>query len=481
MDNFGRSDVVIALSDDGCRLDHPDFDSPNKFAAWGYFQGNRLVRNIDIDANPTKLFQTDANHGTACAGVIAGEADGVLTVGACPNAKLLPIKWESSGPSLFISDSKLLTALNFIADKADVFSNSWGSSPISNVSAQNIVKITQLSQTGGRRGKGIVFLWAAGNENCPIQHSGNVDIPFTMGWEPFAGSWQWVGAETGRIFAHNLASLPGVMYVAALASNAQRSHYSNYGVGIAICAPSSNVHTYHRMAVRGRGITTAEGDQPLVTNSFGGTSSATPLVAGIAGLVISANPNLTAAETISILKQTASKDLSFTPYAKTPPANFDPNTSWDVSPVAPHNTGVFQNINSPDGTWSGWFGHGKADAFKAVEKAISLIVSTQSVRILSALINPNGSDTNKEKVVLKNNNAQSISVEGWVLVNQSNKKQALSGIVPANGQLEISLLTNKITLRNTGGSIALIDQNGVEKHKVTYTSGQVTAGLSTVF
>jgi len=481
LDNFGRSDVVIALSDDGCRLNHPDFDSLNKFTGWGYFQGNRLVRNIDIDANPALMFQTDANHGTSCAGVIAGEADGVLTVGACPNAKLLPIKWESSGPSLFISDSKLLTALNFIADKADVFSNSWGSSPESNVSTQNITKITQLSQTGGRRGKGIVFLWAAGNENCPIQHTGNIDIPFDRGVEVVNGGLQWVGVETSRVFQHNLVALPGVMYIAALASNAQRSHYSNYGTGIALCAPSSNGHTYFRMQVRGKGVTTAEGDQPLITNSFGGTSSATPLVAGIAGLVISANPNLTAAQVIAVLKQTASKDLNFTVYAKTPPANFDPNTSWDVSPVAPHTTGAFQNINSADGTWSGWFGFGKADAFKAVEKAIGLIVSTQPVRILSALINPNGSDTNKEKVVLKNNNPQNISVEGWVLVNQSNQKQTLSGIVPANGQLEIALLTTKITLRNSGGSIALLDQNGVEKHKVTYTSGQVRVGLATVF
>lgn len=481
LDNFGRSDVVIALSDDGCRLDHPDFNSPNKFAAWGYFQGNRLVRNIDIDANPALMFQTNANHGTSCAGVIAGEADGVLTVGACPNAKLLPIKWESSGPSLFISDSKLLTALNFIADKADVFSNSWGSSPVSNVSAQNITKITQLSQTGGRRGKGIVFLWAAGNENCPIQHAGNIDIPFDRGVEVVNGGLQWVGVQTSGIFQHNLVSLPGVMYIAALASNAQRSHYSNYGTGIALCAPSSNGHTYFRMQVRGKGITTAEGDQPLVTNSFGGTSSATPLVAGVAGMVISANPNLTAAEVISILKQTAAKDLNFTVYAKTPPANFDPNTSWDVSPVAPHNTGVFQNINSIDGTWSGWFGHGKVDAFKAVEKAISLIVSTQSVKIHAALINPNGSDTNKETVTLKNNNGQQVSVEGWALVNQSNKKQILSGIVPANGQLRINLLSNKITLRNTGGSLVLTDQNGVEKHRVAYSAAQVTSGVETIF
>lgn len=481
LDNFGRSDVVIAFSDDGCRLNHPDFDSPNKFAAWGYFQGSTLLRNIDINANPSLMFEAGANHGTSCGGVIAGEADGVLTVGACPNAKLLPIKWESSGSSLFISDSKLLTALTFIADKADVFSNSWGMSPDSNHALPVLNRIAQLSQTGGRRGKGIVFLWAAGNENCPIQHSGNIDIPFSMGWEFIAGAWQWVGVETSRSFTHNLASLPGVMYVAALASNAQRSHYSNYGPGVSICAPSSNVHSYHRMSVRGLGVTTTEGDQPLVTDSFGGTSSATPLVAGVAGLVISANPSLTAAEVISILKQTASKDLNFTAYAKTPPAQFDPNTSWDVSPVAPYHTGQFSDIGRAEGTWSPWFGHGKVDARKAVEKAIGLIVSTQPIRIVSALINPAGADTNRETVTLHNPNSQPVAINGWVLANQSNKKQILTGSLAANAQLTVNLVSNQLTLRNTGGSIALLDANGAEQHRVSYSSQQVISGAETIF
>src|SRR5262245_69705 len=31
LDNFGSHDVVIGLTDDGCKLDHPDFDSPEKF------------------------------------------------------------------------------------------------------------------------------------------------------------------------------------------------------------------------------------------------------------------------------------------------------------------------------------------------------------------------------------------------------------------------------------------------------------------
>jgi subtilisin-like proprotein convertase family protein len=369
LNHFGINDVVIAVSDDGCKLDHLDFDSVNKFAHWGYMQGVNLINKDSVSANPQNMYQSGADHGTCCCGVVAAEVDGSLTVGAAPGCRLLPIKWESSGPSLFISDSKLMTVLTFIADKADVFSNSWGSSPESNFALSVINKITQLAQNGGRRGKGIVFLWAAGNENCPIKYSGNQDIPYDNGYDRFGN---WAGVNTSRVFEHNLTSVPGVMHIAALASNAQRSHYSNYGEAISICAPSSNSHEYWRMAVTGIGILTTSGRAPFFDSEFGGTSSATPLVAGIAGLVISANPDLTAMQTVSILQKTANKDLNMTKYVRTPPASFDPDTTWDISPVSPFDTGVFTNINHPDGTWSGWFGFGKVDATAAVAEALRL-------------------------------------------------------------------------------------------------------------
>lgn len=368
LDRYGNSDVVIGVTDDGCLLDHPDFDSQDKFAGWGYFQGRTLFTRESIGADPDLMHQTGSNHGTSCAGVIAGEVDAVLTVGAAPGCRLLPIKWESDGPSLFIGDSRLLAAINYMADKVDVVSNSWGSTPTSNWSSVVKRRIRDLAITGGRRGNGIVFLWAAGNENCPILHNTTQDVPFTSGWQ----NRQWVGVRTSRRFFNGLVGIPGVMHVAALASTARRSHYSNYGTGIGLCAPTSNVHKYRRLRVNGLGITTATGAGGGVTSRFGGTSSATPLVAGVAGLVISANPNLSALEVISLLKRTASKELDFTDYPKTPPAPFNQDTSWDVSPIAPFNSGAFQNINSADGTWSPWFGHGRVDAPKAVAEAIRL-------------------------------------------------------------------------------------------------------------
>jgi subtilisin-like proprotein convertase family protein len=368
LDGLGSPDVVIAITDDGCRLDHADFNSPGKFAGWGYFEGTRLVTNVAPDAAPAKMYQSGANHGTCCAGVAAGEVDGVLTVGAAPGCRLMPVKWESDGPSLFISDSKLMQALNWIADKADVMSNSWGIVPDNQVASMVTSRIAELSVSGGRRGRGIVFLWAAGNENCPIEYTGTAQIPYTDGWN---ANDQWIGVQTSNRFRNSLVSVPGVLHVAALASTGQRSHYSNYGRGIDLAAPTSNSHAFWRMSVAGLGVVAPTGEGSQFTSGFGGTSSATPLAAGVAALIISANPLLSASEVISILRRTASKQLDFTPYPRTPPASFDPNPSWDISPVEPLNSGAFQNLGDVDGTWSPWFGFGKVDAERAVAEAIA--------------------------------------------------------------------------------------------------------------
>ena len=374
LDSFGSDEVVVGVTDDGCKLDHFDFDSPDKFAGWGYMRGTRLVSDREVDAEPEEMYQPGANHGTSCAGVIGGEVDGVLTVGAAPGCSLLPVQWESQGPSLFISDSKFLTVLNYLGDKVDVISNSWGSSPVSEWVPLVTERIAQLAASGGRRGSGILFLFASGNENCPISYESEVDIPYTPGWN---GSFtQWVGVRTSRVFRDNLVGIPGVLHVAALASNAQRSHYSNYGPGIMITAPTSNSHSYFRAQVTGLGITTTTGDDTEYTQRFGGTSSATPLVAGIAALVISANPTLSGQQVADLLRETASKDLNMTPYERTPPTNYDPDTSWDVSPVLP---GEFEESDDPLGSWSAWFGYGKADAEAAGAAALELLKAEEDI------------------------------------------------------------------------------------------------------
>jgi len=447
LNHLGSAEVVVGVTDDGCKLSHQDFDSPGKFANWGYFRGTRLITSTDIDAQPSEMYKTGANHGTSCAGVIAGEVDAVLTVGAAPGCRLLPIQWESSGSSLFISDSKLLRVLDFVADKVDVLSNSWGTTPTSLWPLQVTSRITQLAQTGGRRGKGIIFLWAAGNENCPISHTATVDVPYTDGWRP-DGSGVWIGVETSRLFRNNLVGIPGLMHVAALASNARRSHYSNYGTGIAICAPTNNVHKYRRLSLPGLGVTTTTGESSGVTNRFGGTSSATPLMAGIAALTISANPDLSAREVVSILKQTAAKDLSMDPYPRTPPAAFDTNPIWDISPVAPFAAGTFSDIGAAEGTWSPWFGHGRVDAARAVEEALRRKNGTAQEETVSRFSTPESN--------IPDNNSTGVAdvINIPTALTMSEVKVAVDVTHTFIGDLRLTLTAP------SGASVVLHDRNG---------------------
>ena len=91
-------------------------------------------------------------------------------------------------------------------------------------------------------------------------------------------------------------------------------------------------------------------------NSFGGTSSATPLAAGVAALVLSAKPALTWVQARQVLRDTAVKfDLG----------NTDPVGQWLDAAGNPSVTSGQPAVRS------GWYGYGSVDAAAAVQGAIS--------------------------------------------------------------------------------------------------------------
>jgi Subtilase family len=99
-------------------------------------------------------------------------------------------------------------------------------------------------------------------------------------------------------------------------------------------------------------------------NNFGGTSSATPLCAGVAALVLSANPSLTYIEARQILRDTAFKfDLT----------NTDPVGQWLDANGNPSVTSGLPAVKS------GWYGYGRVDAAAAVQTAIPFATSRDLV------------------------------------------------------------------------------------------------------
>jgi subtilisin family serine protease len=268
----GSPDVVIAINDDGVDVTHPDL-APNCLAPMNFPE--------DWEQQKSQMVGF-ASHGTSCAGVAAAVGDnGLGGSGVCPSCKILPRQLaEMVGGHFNLSDKD--EADGFVAQVdagAAVISNSWGPAlgdarfeipsfpggPVSSVVAASL----DYAETKGRDGKGTVVVFAAGNENT-------------------------------KITAESIYKT--VVSVAAVDDQGLKSYYSCWGKQLSIAAPSSGGN---------RGINTTAvtptGSEPKYTESFGGTSSACPFVAGVVGLMFSANPELTASEARSMLKASATK------------------------------------------------------------------------------------------------------------------------------------------------------------------------------
>lgn len=296
----GTRDIIVCVMDDAFDLEHPDFAGPGKIVAAKDFGEE------DFDPNPVL---EDDNHGTACAGVAIAEQNGLGVVGLAPGCAFMPIRM-----STWLSDESLEELFQYAIDNhADVISCSWSASAWDFPLSTKIHGIIHKAATQGRsNGKGCVILFAAGNEDRPLDDVVN-------------------GVTSHQGFALH----PDVVSVGASNSLDQRSAYSNHGPELSLCAPSSGSP--------GRGITTTDrrgakgyssGDY---TSSFGGTSSATPLAAGLAALILSVNPELTSAEVRTLMMETADK--------------------------IDQENGQYENDHSP------LYGHGRINAHRAVAAA----------------------------------------------------------------------------------------------------------------
>lgn len=369
----GSRSIVVAIMDDAIDLNHPDFQGVGKIVAPRDFRGK------DFNPMPDEIGE---DHGTSCAGVAVAEENGVGTVGAAPGCALMPIRTTG-----FLDDETIEALFEWAMTRgASVISCSWGPSAVNYpLSLRQRAAITRAA-TEGREGKGCVILFAAGNANRPTNGVIN-----ESGWDrdALSGPTQWLGGFTVH---------PDVITVSACTSLNKKAAYSNWGPEVSVCAPSNNappgvglanigyVATPPRVTapLRGLGVFTADRlsndgyDVGDFTANFGGTSSACPLVAGVAALVLSANPDLTAQEVRQILQQTADKIV-------------DP----DPDPQFGLRKGTYEASGRCD-----WFGYGKVNAAKAVQAAVqkrSLLNPTRSI-----------SGQNLNSVKIPDNNANGV-------------------------------------------------------------------------
>ncbi|MEZ4918710.1 MAG: S8 family serine peptidase [Saprospiraceae bacterium] len=281
LQSTGSSSIRIAVIDTGFAIEHPQLRGN------GYKIKNPFnAANRGTDVSPW-VRRSDGrwavvSHGTSCAAVAAGALDHLGILGAAPNASIIPIKLD------VLTDTAIKAAFEHAyLNGADIISCSLGypkPMPLSTYVHNYIRKVAR----DGRGGKGIPIFVAAGNANSASNYKTRTVSDF--------------------------AAHPDVICITASNSLDQRSSYSFYGPNAHNCAPSNGDN--------GVGITTAtieinpDGQNATLgyTSSFGGTSSAAPLTAGVCALMLTANSQLTVAAIRNILRSTSDKIGSSSSY-----------------------------------------------------------------------------------------------------------------------------------------------------------------------
>lgn len=328
----GDPQVVIAVVDTGTDMNHPDLVDN----IVGGFDASADDEDPEAECSSSydgagEAASCPANkpyresHGTSVCGTSAGRGDNNLgTSGVCPLCSLMPVRLLGDETTSGLSTAE--TFVRAVDDGAWVINNSWGPGvsyffPLTETERGAL----HYARTQGRGGRGTLIVFAAGNESSDV------------------------GSDS-------YARDADVMGIAASSNLDDWSYYSNYGAEIDVAAPSSAGATDRDSygivcADYAGGEGYAAGDY---TTDFGGTSAASPVVAGLAGLILSANPKLTADQVRVILTSTAEKIRA-------------DKIDW-VNVIGQDLETVFDYDDNGHSIGFGW---GRVDATRAVAKALA--------------------------------------------------------------------------------------------------------------
>jgi len=285
----GSAAITVAVIDEGVQLDHPDLRLHPQ--SWN-------ASNDTPDGSPT------GSHGTACAGIIGARLDNSQGVaGAAGGVQIMAIATATW------ADVDIAEGLYFAADNgARIVSMSFGVYASWNMWDFSLVQdALQYAYD-----KGLLLIAASGNEN--------------------GGQARFPGSDARTLCVGGSNRSDERKRIGDASSEAWWG--ASYGPDLDVVAPCLEMPTTDRLG----GLGYAPGDY---FDRFNGTSSATPLVAGIAALLLSSRPTLTNVEVRHLIESTCDK----------------------ISPALY----AYANVGSkPSGTWNNEVGYGRVNAERAI-------------------------------------------------------------------------------------------------------------------
>lgn len=271
--------VTIAVVDDGVELHHPDLAARAAAGLHWNFESDTPNGGHTIDA-----FQ----HGTAVAGMAAAQGGNQRgMIGIAPEARFASwviFRTNGSLSAPFVSPEQRAKMFQFQNQSVQVQNHSWVT-PGGNLVPVSMEEHLAISNavTLGRGSKGVVIVRAAGNNRVSPQPRNVNEDAYT--------------------------SDPRVITVAAVRYDGRVASYSTPGAAILVAAPSGDPgfpspFSTDRLGSKGFNQISFTNDLAEYVFAglwFGGTSSAAPLISGIAALILSANPDLTYRDVQQIL------------------------------------------------------------------------------------------------------------------------------------------------------------------------------------
>ena len=296
---YTGSGINVAVVDHGMHYRHEDL-TDNVLTTF----------NHNYDPGQTDIYHPYENHGTAVAGLIAAKDNSLGMRGVAPEAKIYGYNLLEE-----LTHANIANAMSRNAATTAISNNSWG--PEDSARPEPVTELWETAVkygvTTGYGGIGVFYAFAAGN-----------------------------GGDSDYSTLSELVNFYAVTAVCAVGYDDIRSDYSEAGANLWVCGPSSSGREGQP-----RIATTDNGHR--YRSSFGGTSAATPIVAGVAALIREANSALTWRDVKLILAASARKN--------------DPdNTGWEQGAFKYGSTTDHYNFNHE-------YGFGMVDAKAAVDLA----------------------------------------------------------------------------------------------------------------